>query len=740
MANLSEHFITVDRPYIEGTVEVFEQAIAADGVKKAVLEITALGVYEAQLNGCKVGTHFLAPGYTYYPHDLRCQSYDVTALLAQPATLRVYLGQGWYCGRFTHENKTQIYGEQPAVSWVLTAEQADGKVLTFTSDDGHVVAVPSPYAYAGLYDGEVYYAEGARRADCPAVLPPVPFKGRLPENICATTIPVLCHEEMPVKTVTQQGEVTILDFGQNFAGIVELDPTKLNGDTVKLRHGELLNADGSLYTANLRKAKAEIIYHKGSETQKYRPRFTYMGFRYVELTGCAWQDGLLTAYAVYSDMERTGHFESDHASLTRLYQNQLWGQKSNYVDVPTDCPQRDERMGYPGDGQVYALTGAYNYDTQCFWEKFLQDIRYSQQDNTEGYVAPTIPAQGPAGVGFLNMLGWGNCVTIVPEMLYWQYGDAEPMRRQYDSMKRHVECEIRHMGGLMGKKNLWIAPNLGDWLSPGKDVKYMAMHNGPVSNAFIVNDLRIMTWAAQYLGKTEEAARWNAQLQKTRAAYEKAFIKADGSMKDDYQGAYVMALQYALLPGALWDKVFAKLVAKLKAEGIQTGFFATEYLLPLLADHGEQALAYDLLLQTNCPGWMYQVERGATTIWERWDALRPDGTVNESKMSSDNMVSFNHYAFGSVGEFYYRYILGIQPIEPGYAKVRIAPVVDKRLGGVRGSYQSRRGEIAVQWTIENGSVQLEISTPVEAEIKLPGGEVKNVPSGQYRFHCSLRDY
>lgn len=208
-------------------------------------------------------------------------------------------------------------------------------------------------------------------------------------------------------------------------------------------------------------------------------------------------------------------------------------------------------------------------------------------------------------------------------------------------------------------------------------------------------------------------------------------------MKDDYQGAYVMALQYALLPGALWDKVFAKLVAKLKSEGIQTGFFATEHLLPLLADHGEQALAYDLLLQTNCPGWMYQVERGATTIWERWDALRPDGTVNESKMSGDNMVSFNHYAFGSVGKFYYRYILGIQPIEPGYAKARIAPLVDERLGSVRGSYRSRCGEITVQWTVENGSVQLEVSTPVNALLVWPDGTSQSVAAGQYSYACAL---
>lgn len=737
MEYLKQHFITVNRPYKEGTVEVFEQIISAEHVKKAVLDITALGVYEAQLNGKKIGDDFLAPGYTYYPHDLRCQHYDVTAQLAQSAVLRIYLGQGWYCGRFTCDNKTQIYGTQPAVSWVLTVECDNGTNKIFASDDKSVKSVQSPYGYAGLYDGEVYYAEGAENLTMENALPPVRFTGDIPENLSLTTIPLRCHEEMPVKAVTHHGGETILDFGQNFAGIIELDPAKMDGDVAMLRHGELLNADGSLYTANLRKAKAQITYHKGSETKKYRPRFTYMGFRYVELTGCDYREGLLTAYAIHSEMERTGYFSCENKQVERLYLNQLWGQRSNYADVPTDCPQRDERMGYTGDGQVFARTGAYNYDTLAFWEKFLQDIRYSQQDNAEGYVAPTIPAQGKAGVGFLNMLGWGNCVTIVPEMLYWQYGTDIPLRQQYDSMKAHVECEIRHMGGLLGKKDLWIAPNLGDWLSPGKDVKYMAMHNGPVSNAFILNDLRIMTWAAEHLDKPKDAIQWREQLEKSRKAYIKAFVNKNGRMKDDYQGAYIMALKHAVPQGELWDKLFETLVEKLRKEGIQTGFFATQHLLPMLAEHKQAELAYDLLLQNSCPGWMYQIERGATTIWERWDALRPDGTVNESKMSDDNMVSFNHYAFGSVGEFYYRHILGIQPLEAGFAKVLIAPSIDARLGGASGSYCSRYGEISVKWAVENTQATIEISTPVSAEIVLPNGMHQNIKAGEASYSCPV---
>ncbi len=732
---LLQHFITTQRAFKEGTVEVFQQNIPTLPIKKAILSITALGMYEAEINGEKVGEQMFAPGYTYYYHDLRYQNYDVTEFLHGEDTLRVYLGQGWYCGRFTCDNKTQIYGKQPAVSWMLELELTDGSRKYFASDDSSVQAVQSPYGYAGIYDGEIYYADGAEHCSPDEILQPLPYDGPLPKQCERTMLQVKCYEEMPVQKITKNGDVTILDFGQNFAGIVEIDPTKMSGTVLKLRHGEILNQDGSLYTKNLRKAKAEIIYHKGRETKKYRPRFTYMGFRYVEVSGTEYVPGMLTAYVIHSEMERTGYFSCENKLVDRLYQNQLWGQKSNYVEVATDCPQRDERMGYSGDGHVYALTGSYNYDTEKFWDKFLQDVRNSQKDNSEGYVGPIIPAEGPSGVGFITMLGWGNAVTIIPEMLYWQYGTDQYLKTQYESMKSHVECEIRHMGGPQGKENLWLAPNLGDWLSPGKDIAFMAQHNGPVSNAFIINDLRIMTWTAEYLGNTKDAARYCAQLEKTRTAYCDAFVNEDGSMKDDYQGAYIMALRFVIPKGEeLWNKMYAKLLEKLRTEGMQTGFFSTEHLLPLLADNGQIEFAYDLLLQENCPGWMYQVLKGATTIWERWDAIMPDGTVNESDQNGDNMVSFNHYAFGSVGEFYYRYILGIQPLEPAYTKVRIAPHPDKRLGRVNGSFQTRHGKISVSWEQKGEQIELHVETPTETELVLPDNTINQIEKGSYVFH------
>lgn len=735
---LKKYFITTEHPYKEGSVEVFKQNIIESNISKATLYITSLGVYEASMNNKKIGNQYLAPGYTYYPKDLHVQKYDVKDMLNEKENiLIVYLGQGWYSGRFTCDNKTQIYGDKPAVSWILEIVLNDGNVKKYTSLDSDVESIVSPYDYAGLYDGEIYFADGSKRDVLPEIYKPIPFEGKLPDVLEECDEQVRVREEITVKNIINHDDYTIIDFGQNFAGIVEIDPTKMNGEVINLRHGEILNEDGSLYTANLRKAKAEIIYHKGTDTNLYRPRFTYMGFRYVELRGCEYKEGLLKAHAIYSDMDRTGYFKCDNHDVNRLYENQIWGQKSNYIEVPTDCPQRDERMGYTGDGHVFALTGAYNFDTENFWNKFLKDIRYSQLDNKEGYVAPYVPALGEAGIGFINMLGWGNADTIIPEMLYKQFGDDKPLKNQYESMKTFVECEIRHFGGLMGKKDLWIGPNLGDWLTLGKDVKYMAMHNGPVSNSFIVNDLRIMTWASEYLDKQDDHKRYSEQLKKTRNAYIKAFVKTDGTMKDDYQGAYIMALKHVIPEGDLWNKVFEKLLSKIKEEGMQTGFFATEHLLAMLVNHGQGKLAYDLLLQPNCPGWMYQVNQGATTIWERWDALRPDGTVNESKMSNDNMVSFNHYSFGSVGEFYYQNILGIQPLKPGYSEIKLCPTFDERLGNVSGSYNSRAGQIKVSWTIDNDNVNLVVDVPTKTELHLPNNDIQTLLPGHHEIKTQL---
>lgn len=726
MEELRKQWITSEKEYREGEVFVYRQKFTASQVKKAVFYGTALGVYEAELNGTKIGSQMFAPGFSYYPRRVLYQTHEVTELLREGEnTLTVYLGQGWYCGRFLCENQTQIYGEQPAVAWILELEDAAGS-RRLVSDET-VEELESPYEYAGEYDGEIYFADGREKVTGHAAA----YTRETPFALEPTLTEVRLQDEMPVREATVQGDVTILDFGQNFAGIVEIDPSFLTNETITIRHGEILNADGNLYTANLRRAKATIVYHAGVEKKKYRPRFTYMGFRYMELSGAAYQPGMIRAYALHTEMKRTGYFSCENPLVQKLYENQVWGQKSNYVEVPTDCPQRDERMGYTGDGQVFALTGAYNFNTDAFWKNFLRDLELGQLDNTEGYVCATVPQTGPAGIGFISMLGWGNAVTILPEMMYRQFGDEEALPRQYESMKLFVEAEIRKMG----KKNLWIGPSLGDWLAMGKGIAWQAMHNNPVSNAFIVHDLKVISETAERLGKREDAARYRRQLAATTDAYIKKFVSKNGIVAKDYQSAYIMALKYVLPEGELREMVKKNFVANIRKNGLQTGFFATEHLLPLLVEAGEQKLAYDVLLQENCPGWMYQVKCGATTTWERWDALKPDGTVNEEKMagSGENMVSFNHYAFGSVGEFYYQYILGIRPEKPGFAKLHFAPYPDERLGGVSGSYLSVAGKIESAWRYEPDGCHIRLATPVEAVVLLPDGRSENVPAGTYEW-------
>ena len=726
MEELRKQWITSEKEYREGEVFVYRQKFTASQVKKAVFYGTALGVYEAELNGTKIGSQMFAPGFSYYPRRVLYQTHEVMKLLREGEnTLTVYLGQGWYCGRFLCENQTQIYGEQPAVAWILELEDAAGsrKIVS----DETVEELESPYEYAGEYDGEIYFADGRENVTGHAAA----YTRETPFALEPTLTEVRLQDEMPVREATVQGDVTILDFGQNFAGIVEIDPSFLTNETITIRHGEILNADGNLYTANLRRAKATIVYHAGAEKKKYRPRFTYMGFRYMELSGAAYQPGMIRAYALHTEMKRTGYFSCENPLVQKLYENQVWGQKSNYVEVPTDCPQRDERMGYTGDGQVFALTGAYNFNTDAFWKNFLRDLELGQLDNTEGYVCATVPQTGPAGIGFISMLGWGNAVTILPEMMYRQFGDEEALPRQYESMKLFVEAEIRRMG----TKNLWIGPSLGDWLAMGKGIAWQAMHNNPVSNAFIVHDLKVISETAERLGKREDAARYRRQLAATTDAYIKKFVSKKGIVAKDYQSAYIMSLKFVLPEGELREMVKKNFVANIRKNGLQTGFFATEHLLPLLVEAGEQKLAYDVLLQENCPGWMYQVKCGATTTWERWDALKPDGTVNEEKMagSGENMVSFNHYAFGSVGEFYYQYILGIRPEKPGFAKLHFAPYPDERLGGVSGSYLSVAGKIESAWRYEPDGCHIRLATPVEAVVLLPDGRSENVPAGTYEW-------
>lgn len=723
---LKSCFVGFPHDYVEGEVLSLPVRLSIrKPIAKATLFSTGFGMYELLVNGKKIDTQFFKPGYTYYPRRLLYQTIDLALHLKEENTLDFLLGQGWYSGRYFCENTTQNYGKDVSLAFVLEVEYRDGEKEIITSKEGMDV-YSSIYEYAGEYDGEVVDENKEPVLLGKTISIPCPEV-----SLEKTLTEVRLHETFSPKNLAHRGETTIVDFGQNMAGIISLDTSKLKkGETITIRHGEILTSEGDLYTANLRKAKATIRFTKGEKDREYLPYFTYMGFRYVEISGVPYQDGLIRAHALYTDMKRTGYFVCGHPGIEKLYENIVWGQKSNYVEVPTDCPQRDERLGYTGDGHVFALTGSYNFDTQAFWENFFRDLVLGQNDNPDGNVPPYLPQVGPKPVGFITMQGWGNAVSIIPHMIYWQYGDFAFLSKHYEAIRKYVDLEISKAGN----KNLWCGVSLGDWLSLKKGIAWQAMNNHPVSNAFFVNDLRILKDLAKALGKEEEASYYEAQYQKTKGAYIRKFISRSGKLKKDYQGSYVLALKHVLTKeDPIRPLVEKRFVENVKKHGLETGFFGTEHLLPLLVEAGETKLAYDVLLSHNCPGWLYQVDRGATTTWERWDAIQENGKVNESNNNGGNMVSFNHYSFGSVGEFFYRYILGIQPLKPGYAKVLLRPYTDSRLGYAGGKYESVHGVISSRWEYETEAIHFVFDVPTKARIVLPNGAVHEVEKGHYEY-------
>ena len=727
---LKEHLVYLPKDYVEGEVYKLEENCSFQGkIKEARLFITGFGLYEVYLNSSKVGDQLFKPGFTDYKRRVLFQEYDVLPLLQEENVLDIYVGQGWYCGRFFCENTVQNFGPLPSVSYCLEIIYENGKTERLYSHEGQKAYV-SEYDYAGFYDGEIIDFSKPNLGEICGEMKKKDF----PEGveIEKTLTEVKLQEEMPIKKVTAHKDTTIIDFGQNFAGVVSINSDLLKpNQKIVIRHGEILNKDGSLYTANLRKAKATLTYTKGNEKGWYTPRFTYMGFRYIELKGVQYVDGLLKANAIYTDMKHLGDFHSENPLVNQLYSNLNWSQRSNYVEVPTDCPQRDERMGYTGDGHVFALTGSYNYETLDFWKNFFRDLYLQQLDNPDGNVSPYIPHPNPRPVGFIAMQGWGSAVSIIPKEMYWQYGDLDFFKAQYEPIKKYVDLEIAKAG----KKHLWKAVSLGDWLSPRKGIAWQAMNNHAASNSFFVNDLRIFVELLNLLGKKEEGRYYENALEEVKKAYVKAFInKRNGKVKKDYQGNYVLILKHVLTEDSpLRRLVQRRFVENVKKNGLDTGFFATEHLLPMLVEAGETKLAYDILLDEKCPGWMYQIKAGATSIWERWDSLQENGEVNETKNNGDNMVSFNHYSFGAVGEFYYQYILGIEPLEPGYKRIQIKPYLDKRLGNVEGSYLSREGLIKVAYSYEDDKTKFKIEVPAPSLIVLPNGESHEVEKGEYVY-------
>lgn len=710
-------------------------------VRSARLYATALGVYEAEINGGRIGDQVLAPGWTAYDKRLRYQTYDVTAQLRPGRNaLGATLGDGWFRGRIGFDGKTRaVYGDRLAFLAQLEVEYADGTIDRVTTD-GSWRAATGPIVSSSLYDGEAYDARLERSGWSEPGHDISGWSGvRLLERDQGTLVapdgpPVRRTEEItPVEITTSPSGRTVVDFGQNIVGRLRLTVSGEAGRTVTLRHAEVLEY-GELCTRPLRTAAATDIYTlRGEGTEVFEPRFTFHGFRYAEITGQP--EGFdpatgVTAVVVHSDLMRTGHFTSSDELVNRLHENVVWGMRGNFLDVPTDCPQRDERLGWTGDIQVFSPTASFLYDSAGFLGSWLADLAAEQGEN--GIVPFVVPKVVPGAD--TPTAAWGDAATVVPWVLYERYGDSGILAAQYESMRGWVD----HVASLAGENRLWDSGfQFGDWLDPTAPAGRPDAAATPgelVATAYFFRSADIVARTARVLGRTGDAERYRALADEVRAAFRAEYVTGTGRMMSDAPTAYALALCFDLLASdAQCVRAGDRLAQLVRGNGykIATGFVGTPLVCDALTRTGHSDTAYRLLLQQECPSWLYPVTMGATTIWERWDSLLPDGTVNPS-----GMTSFNHYALGAVADWLHRTVAGLAPAEPGYRRLRIEPRPGGGLAHAGVTLRTPYGEAEVSWSLADAELTVEALVPpgTTAEVLLPGdGELREVGSGRHSW-------
>ena len=688
-------------------------------VRSARAYVTALGLYELHLNGQRLSNEYFTPGWTAYKHRLQYQTFDVTALLRPGENaIGAILGDGWYRGYLGFFGNRNNYGARLALRLQLEIRYQDGRTERVVTDDGWKLAT-GPILTSDVYRGETYDARLERTgwSEAPyddhgwvAVTPVDPPAAGL---VAPVSPPVRRVRELkPVAFFKAPSGETIFDLGQNFTGWARLRIRGPAGSTVTLRFAEVLDRDGNLYTDNLRNASQTDRYMlKGDGDEVYEPHFTFHGFRYVGVAGAAGpvDTGTITGIVVHSDLRRTGELVTSDSMLNRLQENIVWGQGSNFLDVPTDCPQRDERLGWTGDAQVFARTAAFNMDVSGFFAKWLGDMAADQDPS--GSVPWVIPNPlGGDSTRFAGTAGWADASVIIPWTMYLTYGDRRLLERQYPSMRAWVEYARRQAG----PDHIW-APGwqFGDWLAfHSDDPSYPGATTGTdlIATAFMAHSADLLARAAAALGHSADAAEYREFFRAVREAFVREFVSPAGRVGGATQTAYALALQFGLLPDSLVASAASRLAGDVHAHGthLTTGFLGTPYLLHVLSRNGYSGLAFDLLDQRTYPSWLYPITRGATTMWERWDGIRPDSSFEDPEMNS-----FNHYAFGAVGDWLYRNIGGIDldPDAPGYRHARIAPRVGGGLTSARASLETPYGALSVVWKLEGGTFTLDASVP-----------------------------
>ncbi|MEZ2338637.1 family 78 glycoside hydrolase catalytic domain [Mucilaginibacter sp. RCC_168] len=708
-----------------GPSPMFRKAFKLDHkIRAAHLYITAHGVFEAQINGKRVGNDYFAPGWTSYNKRLQYQVYDVTSLLKRGDNATgVTIGDGWYRG-YTYNRKKNVYGKKLALLYQLEIVYTNGKREVISSDKSWKVAY-GPIRSSSFFDGEVYDARKEKNGWTDplykdATWDTVKTDESIKSNLITTIGPtVKKHEKfLPLKVFTTPAGERVIDFGQNLVGWVQFKLKAKTGDTIHLFHAEVLDQKGNFYTKNLRTAKQEITYiFKSDSAESYEPHFTFQGFRYMKVVGYAGplDSTNIAAYAVYSDMAQTGKFSTSNPLINQLQHNIQWGQKGNFVDVPTDCPQRDERMGWTGDAQAFCRTATFNMDVAGFFTKWLKDLSADQhKDGAVPYVIPNVLDSVSSAAS-----GWSDVATIAPWTIYLAYGDKQVLQQQYESMKAWVGYIQLH-----SRNYLWDTGNhFGDWLfyagTNYEDGAALTDKN-LIAQAFYAYSTQLLINAAKILHRGDDVQKYTQLLYNIKKAFQSEYVTPNGRMISGTQTSYVLALNFDLLPENLRESAAKRLVNNIQDydEHITTGFLGTPYICHVLSRFGHTDIAYDLLMKESYPSWLYPVKHGATTIWERWDGIKPDGSFEDPEMNS-----FNHYAYGAIGDWMYRVIAGINTDEnsPGFHRIIISPHPGGKLTSAQAELETLYGKVKSAWSIDNGIFTLDVIVPpnATAEIVLP---------------------
>ncbi|WP_405632504.1 glycoside hydrolase family 78 protein [Streptomyces sp. NBC_00016] len=722
-------------------------------VEAARLSVTALGVYELELNGAVVGDHVLAPGWTSYRHRHRYQVFDVTDLLREGANAwGAHLADGWYRGLLGFNGGTRnIYGEDTGLLAELRIEYADGTAHTVTTG-GDWRWSAGPVTAAGLYEGEEY---DARREQAGWSEPGFDASAWAPVRLLPFDTSVLFEADSPpvrriesvapVAVTTSPTGRTLVDFGQNLVGRLRIRVRGEAGRTVTLRHAEVLE-DGELCTRPLRHATATDRYtlRGDADGEVWEPRFTFHGFRYAEID--AWPGepapADVSAVVLHSDLRPTGWFSCSDASLNRLHENVVWGMRGNFLDVPTDCPQRDERLGWTGDVQVFAPTAAFLYDVRAFLRSWLCDLAADQRDDERGVppvFSPAIPVITPVPIppGNPPMAGWCDAAVIVPWVLYERYGDTEVLRAQYASMRGWVDAVDR----IAGDGRIWGEGfQFGDWLdpaAPADDPGRSTTSSSLVATAYFAHAARLLARTAHVLAERDDAEHYGALADSVREAFRHRFHAGGGQLVEETQTAHALALCFRLLEDDAERAEAGRRLADLVASGdhrIGTGFLGTPLVCDALTDTGHVDTAFGLLTERSGPSWLYQVDMGATTVWERWDSMLPDGGVNPGEMTS-----FNHYALGAVADWMHRTVAGLAPAEPGYRRLLVRPRPGGGLTWARAAHETPYGRAETAWRVEGDLLLLDLLVPPDtsALVDLPGAEPVTAGPGRHTFHTPL---